>query len=50
MTGPFGSSAAVPKASFVPDAVGTPKRITERRPLVISGSRWERRRLRPRRC
>ena len=49
MTGPFGSSAAVPSASFVPALSGTPKRITERRPLRTRGSRWGMSLLIPRR-
>jgi len=50
MTGPDGSSAAVPRASFAEGASGTPKRITERRPFATRGVRKGTRRLRPRRC
>ena len=50
MTGPLGSSAAVPRASLTWGAMGTPKRITERRPLRTRGSRCEVSLLRPRRC
>jgi len=37
MTGPFGSSAAVPSASLAPGASGTPKSMTERRPFWMRG-------------
>lgn len=39
MTGPCESSAAVPRASLAPGAMGTPKRMTDRRPFRMSGSR-----------
>ncbi len=39
MTGPWGSSAAVPRASLTLAAIGTPNSITERRPLRTRGSR-----------
>ena len=38
ITGPFGSSAAVPSASLTPGATGTPNSMTERRPLRTSVS------------
>ena len=50
ITGPFGSSAAVPRASFVPAWRGTPKRITLRRPFRTRGSRCGTSLLIDRRC
>lgn len=50
MTGPLGSSADVPRASFVLGAKGTPKTITDRRPFCTRGVRNGMRRLTPRRC
>lgn len=39
ITGPEGSSADVPRASFAEGCKGTPKSITERRPRRIRGAR-----------
>ena len=50
MTGPSGSSAAVPKASLASGRAGTPNNMTERRPFWTSGARWGMSLLRPRRC
>ena len=49
MTGPSGSSAAVPSASFAVGAKGTPKRMTDRKPFWTSGVMKEINLLRPRR-
>lgn len=39
MTGPFGSDALEPVSSLTEGARGTPKRMTELRPLATSGVR-----------
>lgn len=50
ITGPCGSSAAVPRASLQPGAIGTPNNITDRRPFRTRGSRKGTSLLIPRRC
>ena len=50
MTGPEGSSAEVPRASLQFGARGTPKRMTDLRPLAMSGVRKGTILLTPRRC
>lgn len=49
MTGPFGSSAAVPNSSLMLCVVGTPNNITDFKPLRIRGSRKGISLFRPRR-
>ena len=49
MTGPLGSSALEPRASFAVGASGTPKRMTDLRPFATSGVRYGTTLFRPRR-